>query len=1012
MTAALVFALLALVAPPAEAQTTYTVTLNRMTADSTVDDPAPDGCAAADCSLREAVLDANANPGADIITFEGPGTISLDRTGAESDTTNDLDITDDVTILGVGDSTSITPADMNFSEERVFDIVDSTVVIENIVFFDSEGNGDGGAIRADFGSDLTVRDSTFRNNQSYFGGAIAQNGGDLLVEDSLFAGNNANFQGGAIYVLEPESHQIENTLFEANSAGVYCCSSAGSAGEGGAIYYNYDASPAPALINDSTFVGNFAQTAFEGGGNFPGGIAGAIYSSNAPLAITNTVFDSNGSENTTLAGAIYMTQFEEANASTIDNTTFVRNQAIQNGGAIQMVSDDFNGVDLTISESTFDRNFLTGDDGSAGGAIYVGWAESDLDITNSTISANTAVLGGGIHIEADQIPQRQAVAQGQFNFADVRLGHVTLVENEGRAGIVSQSANATVESRSTIVADNVAANCSAPNPGVFVSLDYNLESRDECNFDQANDQTDTDPTLGPLADNNGQTQGQVDTTGIGQTHALLDGSPAIDAADPDFCPDPIGTDQRLVTRPQGPACDVGAYEAGDTDVAVDKSVSPMEVDTETDSTFTITVTNPAPSQPADVVVTDEVPAGLIINDVMTTQGTCDPPAGQTITCDLGTVAVDATVTITIDVSGPVPGSYTNTATIDVNEGAGDDNPENDSADATLVVVEDQVLCSGGEDENGDPIIVDGINRIEGLNRIQTAIAASQAACGDGEAPAVVLTRADLFPDAQAVAPFAIDIGAPLLLSNPATLDAETETEIQRVLLPGGTVYLSGGEVALSAAVNQRLIDLGYNTVRYGGVNRFETAAIIADQGLNNPPNLLIADGGDFADSIVAGAASVNVDTTSDTVQAAVLLTSDVNIPPETQAYLDSRVGPAPTLIAIGVAAGQAFPAAEEVSGPTRFETAVAVAERFFDRPRAFAVARSNDFADGLTGASLIGRTIVGPGPMLLVETDSLPSAVDTYLQANASDIERALIFGGTAAIDASVEAAIETALGL
>ena len=58
----------------------------------------------------------------------------------------------------------------------------------------------------------------------------------------------------------------------------------------------------------------------------------------------------------------------------------------------------------------------------------------------------------------------------------------------------------------------------------------------------------TNPDLGPLADNGGPTF----------THALLAGSPAIDTASDD-CPPPI-TDQRGVTRPQGPACDIGAYE--------------------------------------------------------------------------------------------------------------------------------------------------------------------------------------------------------------------------------------------------------------------------------------------------------------------------------------------------------------------------------------------------------------------------------------------------------------------
>ena len=59
-----------------------------------------------------------------------------------------------------------------------------------------------------------------------------------------------------------------------------------------------------------------------------------------------------------------------------------------------------------------------------------------------------------------------------------------------------------------------------------------------------------DPLLAPLADNGGPTL----------THALLASSPAIDAGDNATC---LSTDQRGVTRPQGAACDIGAYEVED-----------------------------------------------------------------------------------------------------------------------------------------------------------------------------------------------------------------------------------------------------------------------------------------------------------------------------------------------------------------------------------------------------------------------------------------------------------------
>src|SRR5690606_29693273 len=140
-------------------------------------------------------------------------------------------------------------------------------------------------------------------------------------------------------------------------------------------------------------------------------------------------------------------------------------------------------------------------------------------------------------------------------------------------------------------------------------------------------------------------------------------------------------------------------------------------------------------------------------------------------------------------------------------------------------------------------------------RIETSVEVSQEVFGDGEAGAVVLTRADDFPDAQAGAPLAVDRDAPILLTAPAALHPVTEAEIVRVLPEGGTVYLLGGTVALSEAVEDRLVELGFEVVRLGGVNRFATAAIIAGEGLGHPAVLLATNGGDFADSVVAGAAA-------------------------------------------------------------------------------------------------------------------------------------------------------------
>jgi CSLREA domain-containing protein len=221
--------------------------------------------------------------------------------------------------------------------------------------------------------------------------------------------------------------------------------------------------------------------------------------------------------------------------ATVTSSTISRNVA-DSGGGIAMgyaIGGQIPRSTLKVSGSTIDDN---GANAEGGGIANVA---GDLTLVDDTVSKNQAGTGGGI-VTFDYTPQG-----GTPLDQSATLEFVTLAGNSATTeadGIYVRSVNAAVL-HDTIVANTAAGNCSGP----LVSAGYNLDSGTSCGLSGAGDLANTDPTLGPLADNGGPTP----------TMALLKGSPAIDAADP-HCT--VKVDQRGVTRPQGPRCDIGAFE--------------------------------------------------------------------------------------------------------------------------------------------------------------------------------------------------------------------------------------------------------------------------------------------------------------------------------------------------------------------------------------------------------------------------------------------------------------------
>jgi putative cell wall-binding protein len=289
-------------------------------------------------------------------------------------------------------------------------------------------------------------------------------------------------------------------------------------------------------------------------------------------------------------------------------------------------------------------------------------------------------------------------------------------------------------------------------------------------------------------------------------------------------------------------------------------------------------------------------------------------------------------------------------------------------------------------------------RIAGANRGATAVAVSQHAYPAARsASAVVLAASGSFADALAGGPLAAAKNGPLLLSSAPSLDAVTATEIQRVLKPGGAVYLLGGTAALSASVEAAVAALGYAPTRIAGTDRFGTALAIAN-AMGNPSTVFEASGTGFADALSAVPAAV-------TDHGVILLTNGATLTPATAAYLQAHPG---AHYAVGGPAAAADRAATALVGSDRYATSEAVALAVFPNAAGVDLASGATFPDALAGGPVAGSA--GRPVLLVPPSGALPEPVLAYLTTRAGGVSSAELFGGNAAVGADVLIEVATAL--
>jgi hypothetical protein len=151
-------------------------------------------------TLRAAIQETNALPGVDKI-FLSNDVYRLGTHGRAEDNalTGDLDITDDLTIVGVGAEHTIIDAAFL---DRAFDIFANTVEIFDLTIRNGHAEGSSGGAVANHGSgQLTIARSTIRENVAgSFGGGVYHAGATLRVIDSTVEENSASDGGGGVMI--------------------------------------------------------------------------------------------------------------------------------------------------------------------------------------------------------------------------------------------------------------------------------------------------------------------------------------------------------------------------------------------------------------------------------------------------------------------------------------------------------------------------------------------------------------------------------------------------------------------------------------------------------------------------------------------------------------------------------------------------------------------------------------------------------------------------------------------
>jgi predicted outer membrane repeat protein len=330
-------------------------------------------------SLRRAILDANANPGADTIAFSLTGcpcVISL--------TTGLPTITDTLSIVGPGTDQLAVDGD---DSTRVFDIDATPVTISDMTIQHGNTSGQGAGIQST--GPLTLTNVDVRANTSVNDGGGVYVDNTVVITGGLFRNNQCTglgCSGGGLYVLKTLTLSDTNFI-----------SSVSNGSGGGAFAYGIT------KVNGGRFENNRSDSG-AGGGLFTG----------SRLTLKDTEFISNsaaldgGGARAFLATQVFGGRFERNQSATdggglyvrdiasMTDTQFLSNTSAQGNGGGAYISGT-----LMLTNTLFISNSAPGGGSATAGGGGGAYTPAAASVNGAWFERNQSIVGGGLSAEGE-----------------------------------------------------------------------------------------------------------------------------------------------------------------------------------------------------------------------------------------------------------------------------------------------------------------------------------------------------------------------------------------------------------------------------------------------------------------------------------------------------------------------------------------------------------------------------------------------------------------------------------